>query len=291
MLTNALLWPDIPWREITLETGIAIEDVQPLGEGWDAFVFRAREVVFKFAKRADNWDQLAVEYRVQGMLQDSLPTKTPRGLVQEGRSNAWPFGYTAQEFVEGKPFVAESSDTRSVSTQIGQALRTLHTLPLTPAQYETLPSYDRLQEAEATVEPAFQIIEDRLNPRDCGRLRSEVDRVLATPHYFEGGTALLHNDLHAEHVLMSNEGDLAIIDWADAGIGDPDIDFLPLHWSHGQAFIAPCIEAYGHEDPASLYRKLEDLGLLYSLMLITYAPKYGTANEAVGAWEDLAARL
>ena len=77
MLTNALLWPDIPWREITLETGIAIEDVQPLDEGWDAFVFRAREVVFKFAKRADYWDQLAVEYRVQGMLQDSLVNYGP----------------------------------------------------------------------------------------------------------------------------------------------------------------------------------------------------------------------
>jgi aminoglycoside phosphotransferase (APT) family kinase protein len=70
------------------------------------------------------------------------------------------------------------------------------------------------------------------------------------PHVVRGVDArFIHNDIHAMNVLCSPAGELlAIIDWGDAGWGDPTLDFaaIPL------GAIPYAREGYESEAPAAL---------------------------------------
>jgi tRNA A-37 threonylcarbamoyl transferase component Bud32 len=48
---------------------------------------------------------------------------------------------------------------------------------------------------------------------------------LHTKH--EGGTAIVHLDLHPDNVMLSPSGPI-VIDWSNAGLGDPDIEVADL---------------------------------------------------------------
>jgi aminoglycoside phosphotransferase (APT) family kinase protein len=64
-----------------------------------------------------------------------------------------------------------------------------------------------------------------------------------------GGVRFLHNDVHAMNVMCSPEGNLlALIDWGDAGWGDPTLDFaaIPLD------ALPHALEGYELEAPGAL---------------------------------------
>jgi aminoglycoside phosphotransferase (APT) family kinase protein len=48
---------------------------------------------------------------------------------------------------------------------------------------------------------------------------------LHTKH--EGGTAIVHLDLHPDNVMLSPAGPV-VIDWSNAGLGDPDVEVADL---------------------------------------------------------------
>ncbi|MBB5101884.1 aminoglycoside phosphotransferase family protein [Streptomyces spectabilis] len=60
-------------------------------------------------------------------------------------------------------------------------------------------------------------------------------------------TALLHNDLKGEHLLVSAAGRVSgVLDWADAVVGDPAEDVAGLALSVGAAAAARVAAAAGH---------------------------------------------
>lgn len=57
--------------------------------------------------------------------------------------------------------------------------------------------------------------------------------------------ALVHSDLGAEHLLAVG-GDLTgVIDWSDAALADPAVDFARLYRDFGQEFLVSVVDAYG----------------------------------------------
>jgi aminoglycoside phosphotransferase (APT) family kinase protein len=91
---------------------------------------------------------------------------------------------------------------------------------------------------------------------DAGRLDAatveEIARLIGelAPHVAgSAGVRFLHNDLHDRNVLCSPTGELlAILDWGDAGWGDPTLDFamIPLD------AIPDAREGYELEGPGAL---------------------------------------
>ena len=68
-------------------------------------------------------------------------------------------------------------------------------------------------------------------------------------------TVLRHGDVHPEHTLVDADGAVVgIIDWTDAGLGDPASDFLDPRHAFGGAFgdrlLAAYLAAGGVADPA-----------------------------------------
>jgi aminoglycoside phosphotransferase (APT) family kinase protein len=56
---------------------------------------------------------------------------------------------------------------------------------------------------------------------------------------------LAHADLGAEHIL-ERDGDLAgVIDWSDAALADPALDFARVYRDFGPSFLSAALDAYG----------------------------------------------
>ena len=60
----------------------------------------------------------------------------------------------------------------------------------------------------------------------------------------------VHQDLHADNVLVDEHEQPIFIDWGDAGFGDAAVDFryVPAH------FLKYVLEGYGDHDPQLLQR-------------------------------------
>jgi aminoglycoside phosphotransferase (APT) family kinase protein len=58
---------------------------------------------------------------------------------------------------------------------------------------------------------------------------------LHTKH--EGGTAIVHLDLHPDNVMLAPPGPV-VIDWSNAGLGDPDVEVADL-WLVLSSAVAP----------------------------------------------------
>lgn len=59
---------------------------------------------------------------------------------------------------------------------------------------------------------------------------------------------LAHADLGAEHILEKDGTLMGVIDWSDAAITDPTLDFARLYRDFGPAFLADALNAYGGLD-------------------------------------------
>ena len=56
--------------------------------------------------------------------------------------------------------------------------------------------------------------------------------------------SLIHGDLQAEHVLVDSGGVSGVIDWSDAGLGDPHYDLAVLTVGHAEHLDA-VVDGYG----------------------------------------------
>jgi aminoglycoside phosphotransferase (APT) family kinase protein len=62
-------------------------------------------------------------------------------------------------------------------------------------------------------------------------------------------TRFIHDDIHPMNIMCSADGELlAIIDWGDAGCGDPTLDFAAIPFDA----IRPALEGYETEAPGCL---------------------------------------
>jgi aminoglycoside phosphotransferase (APT) family kinase protein len=61
---------------------------------------------------------------------------------------------------------------------------------------------------------------------------------------------LAHTDLGAEHILLNGATLTGILDWSDAALTDPALDFARLYRDFGPAFLDQTMRSYGGLDGA-----------------------------------------
>ena len=89
-----------------------------------------------------------------------------------------------------------------------------------------------------------------------------------TPRPFPGPLRCIHNDLSPEHLLVDRRtGALAgILDWSDAIVGDPALDFAPLAAFHGWAFVDEVVRSYPLTIDGSFRQRLRFMARRLSVM-------------------------
>lgn len=213
--------------------------ITEIQEGWDSVVLDVGgEWIVRLPRREEVRESIRREVGLLAELGPSLPVPVP-GV--EAFRDTDEGAYVAYRKLPGKPLRDPSP---SVATELGRFLAALHgfrpSVELPPQQEyverfvrEVLPLLDANERARA--ERMF-----------AGRVRGPEP-------------VLLHGDLGPAHILHDGTGVTGVIDWSDACLGDPALDFAWLLNGTIDSFGTDLLSAYGGErrtDPSLRERAL-----------------------------------
>lgn len=217
---------------------LAVERCAFLAEGWDSQAWEVNDaLIFRFPKRAEVADWLRREIALLPALAPALPVPIPRftHIADTGSplDPALPFvGYPALRgtFLDGAlELLAPASP---LVPQLAAFLGALHRFPVahaaacgvTPGTWERWVAWWR--DWLGRVAGAHQHLDPELYAWMEGVLRDFLAELTAA----ERPVALIHHDLALEHILIDSTGRriTGVIDWGDAAIGDPALDFAGL---------------------------------------------------------------
>jgi aminoglycoside phosphotransferase (APT) family kinase protein len=97
-------------------------------------------------------------------------------------------------------------------------------------------------------------------------------------------SVLAHADLGAEHLLAADGLLTGVIDWSDAAVTDPALDFARLYRDFGPTFLDEALDAYGRDSPA-FRRRITFFARCAALEDLAYGhPAYTRAATRSLAW-------
>jgi aminoglycoside phosphotransferase (APT) family kinase protein len=220
--------------------GYRVESVVPLGEGVDNLAYEVNgELIVRFSKepvparRAARVDREArLLTAVAGI--SPVPVPTPRFTVPER-------GCLAYDKVPGRPLVEvprpeRSAQGTSIAARLGDLLSALHAVPVDRfaglVDTDDQPPAEWRDEAAETYEAVAGVVPAAHHPAVAAFLD-------ASPPDDGYPLVFSHNDLGIEHVLVDPAGwtVTGVIDWSDAAIVDPAVDFGLLYRDLGPAAL------------------------------------------------------
>jgi len=219
--------------------------IELLDEGWDFQIFEVDAGwLFRFPNREASVAKLNMERKLLSGLGEwvSLPVLSYEFFCESHKSSIRPFaGYRKLPGTGGDS--SKMIDRNRVARQLGVFLARLHTYPVDKAREAGVPEA-RDMVAHWRDKSRKQL--RRLNGLNVnlGLLRHYLEN--DTPVSFQGTPSLVHNDLWAVHILIDtcSGGVSGIIDWGDAAIGDPAIDFSYLYTWYGECWLETVLSHY-----------------------------------------------
>jgi aminoglycoside phosphotransferase (APT) family kinase protein len=217
-----------------------VETFEPVDGGWDVFTYIANGGwIVQFPRLPGTDEVLRREATLleglQGEVSGALPA--PSFVPQEPPCLVY-------RRIEGTP-IADPATPGIWPERLGRFLYDLHLVP---------PEFAGLRaSAPAAWREAYRAELDGFTRRVFPLLepdeRTAAERMFSDfvddDRNFRFATGVVHRDLGPEHVLLTPDGDLAgVIDWGDAGVGDPAIDFAWLLHRAPEAGER-ALEAYG----------------------------------------------
>ncbi len=159
-----------------------------------------------------------------------VPTPRPLHFCLEPTDGRPPF--SVLERVEAVPLSSRTqlADPERFFSALGSALRTTH-------------SISAVADPGGYLDESWTLSADELRA-DARRLglMAEIEPLLQ--HAAARPSVFVHQDLHADNLLVDDQERPVLIDWGDAGFGDPAVDFrfIPAQ------FVGAALSGYGSGD-------------------------------------------
>lgn len=169
------------------------------------------------------------EYNVLRMTQ-ALGLSAPKPYFLDDSTEILPFAYVVIEYVEGRMELAPARRAE-FAAEMAIALARIHKANYTQLDTAWYPKHANGFQDELSRRPAqpYASFEEE-------RIRKTLEKV--SPLRQNNKSALLHGDYWAGNVLWREERLVAVIDWEDAKLGDPLMDFavsrLEMLWIFGR---------------------------------------------------------
>ncbi len=232
----------------------------PLGQGLDNTAFVVEDLVL----RVSDGPSVVREARLLALLSPRVSVPVPQPRFADGR-----LGVLAYHLLPGQPLLGRSAFP-GLAHRLGFFLHDLHSTDPTMLG-DLLPRDDTDPEAW---------LEDLDGPDDLLAILSATVP-LRTDQY-----AVVHADLGAEHLLAVGEELTGVIDWSDAAVADPAVDFARLYRDFGLDFLLSVVAAYGGlEDADRMLKRIQYYARCAALEDLAYGrstghSRYATAAEA-----------
>lgn len=254
--------------------------LEPVGAGWEFDVYLTRDGwVFRFPRRAEYSTKFrrerAVHYLVAPLL---APVAVPRVELVGAPGPEFPYEFAAHRLVPGvRADHPDLAPAPNLELKLGAALTAIHSVPEAEARaigvkHEEDGSLDWLREA-LEAEPFL-----------CG-LEPVIDRALdwlagvaSTPRSYIVPLRFIHNDLCPDHLLCDGDSGslVGIIDWTDAALGDPALDFVVAVTWGGWDFLEAVLAGYGLPLDRDFEQRLSFLARVLSLVWLDESRRQGT---------------
>jgi aminoglycoside 2''-phosphotransferase len=243
---------------------LQVERCRPLGEGWDSVALLVNDhLVFRFAKRPDASVRQAREAELLPLLADRLPLPIPR-YTSTWTDPAWPgkriVGY---RLIPGEPLMLTRPEYHATqAARLGAFVSALHAVPVEEARRLGVVNRDAASLREA-YRGFFATVRTNMLPLFTAQEQVAIvafwSRYLDDDACFTFTPTLVHRDLVPEHVLFDpTTGHLTgVIDWGDAGIDDPAVDFAGVRRRLGEEFARQMLAAYRHSLDTTVLRRMD----------------------------------
>lgn len=223
------------------ETGLDFQVIHALDEAQQSWILR-------LPRRPDVLPRANNEHRVLQLLQGKLPADLPDWQIFDPSLIAYPRlpGIPVANIDMEKLCYVWNLDMENLPEafcqSLGQTIATLHA-----------------QDTAAAAKAGLNV----LQPEQLrGHLQGQMQRVktaigvadpvwdrwqawLQDDSYWPGYTCLVHGDLQAAHILTDENGKVnGLLDWTEAEVSDPAIDFVALLAAFGEDFLKRVLIAY-----------------------------------------------
>jgi aminoglycoside phosphotransferase (APT) family kinase protein len=247
---------------------LASGPVTRLGAGWDHELFSVGEWIWRFPRRAERVPWLIREIQIMAVAAETLGPRIPlfERIGEPGDTFPYPFvGYRRLPGVGADR--VRLADPGPLAADIGALFSTLHRVD--PGQVPPTPD-DWEHEPWAELRTELAAAADRIRPLLGPDLLSRAEPYLAglvTEPDQDGRHRFIHNDICPDHLIVDpGTGRLnGLIDFTDAMVGEPVLDFVGLIGIGGYRFIERVVAGYDLPLGASFAAKLEWLGRVLTL--------------------------
>jgi aminoglycoside 2''-phosphotransferase len=182
-----------------------------------------------------------------------------------GHGNAnYPYMFVGYRKLGGVALEDESitpEQLAALAPTLAAFLSELHSFPIVQAVQAGIKEHTPSQWRERYQE-GYTDLQERVFPLLDVELRAQLERLwenfLDDRAIFTFQPVLIHSDLGCEHIFCDPlRGVLTgVIDWGDATIGDPALDFVGLHHGRGQEFTERVLAHYQCTVDAAFWRRM-----------------------------------
>jgi aminoglycoside phosphotransferase (APT) family kinase protein len=214
-----------------------VDSFEPIGQGWDSAAFEVNgEWIFRFPSGPENEAGLRKEADLLPELAPALPVSIPK-LEIVVRNDDFFVGHRkldGRALRVGLPAVAE---------QLGGFLSELHTFSVVRAAQLSVPVFD-LERQRHLAQRCEQLVFPLLDAGERAAARAMFEDFFAVASNLDYETVLIHADLGPDHILSRDDRVTGVIDWSDARVGDPALDFAWLLHGLDRGFAEHLLECY-----------------------------------------------
>ncbi len=250
---------------------VVIQTALPITRGWDSFVLEVNgELIFRFPMWEDVVAYLQKELRLLPVLEQALSTPIPHfDYIGHGDAN-YPYMFVGYRKLGGVALEDESitpEQLAALAPALATFLSELHSFPVAQAVQVGVEEHTPMQWRERYRE-RYADLQERVFPLLNQELRAKSERLwedfLDDRDSFVFQPVLIHCDLACEHIFCDPVRGLltGVIDWGDATIGDPALDFVGLHDGCGRAFTERVLAGYQGMVDVAFWRR-RDFYLCY----------------------------
>ena len=252
---------------------------QLLGRGWDNIcILYPDSTVFRLPTRQLGGEIMAIECAVLPKIdhQMSMPVPSFQYFGQPDGDYSWKFvGYQLLEGTTSENLNWTTQERIQAATKLGDFLKQLHTIPISPEIQSLLPT-DQLDRSSGAANLRRvtkyhgQTVEEYPDRRHWADRLLAIATDLATS---KAGTKLTicHGDLYPRHVLANETKHvIGVIDWGDINIGQPLMDLSIAYTFLDLSERGEFWSAYGQEVSAEDMALARLKALNYALALFLY---------------------
>ena len=252
--------------------GLNYGQIRPITGGWSYWTFEVEPDdhgeqvdssavepgwIFRFPRNSVVAENLQKEQAVLSVAASRVDFSVPR-FEHAGCWNGQP--YAGYRRIPGCPLSARPSPGRKLSVEtagsIGAALSSLHDIPtsLVEAACPVRPAVDAWrqryfalrEEVRTNVLPVIESTDKDAAESTLDAVERGFDRFLYEELATLKDVALVHCDLGCEHILIGDDGTTVsgLIDFEDATIGDPTIDFVGIYVTYGMEAVKRVLDGY-----------------------------------------------